>query len=154
MLLIPLWQNLHFYLVHRAIHWPPLYRLVHQTHHKNVNPGPWSGLSMHSGKHLLYFSVPLLFLLVPSHPLHLVLAMVLTSFSPAKGHSGFEKLVVGGRLVDAGQWAHYLHHKRFKCNYADGFIPLGKWFGTFVDGSEQSLKDFHQRRRENKARDR
>ncbi len=30
MLLMPFWRNLHFYWVHRLIHWPPLYRAVPQ----------------------------------------------------------------------------------------------------------------------------
>ncbi|MER9165720.1 sterol desaturase family protein [Mesorhizobium sp. M0715] len=40
MLLIPLIQDLHFYLVYRLLHWPPLYKMVHSLHHNNVNPGP------------------------------------------------------------------------------------------------------------------
>ena len=56
MLLIPLFRELHFYLIHRMIHWPPLYRAVHRLHHNNVNPRPWSGLSMHPVEHLFYFS--------------------------------------------------------------------------------------------------
>ena len=56
LLLIPLFRELHFYAVHRLIHWPPLYHAVHKLHHNNVNPGPWSGLAMHPVEHLLYFS--------------------------------------------------------------------------------------------------
>ena len=47
MLLIPLWREVHFYWVHRLIHTPFLYKTVHSLHHRNTNPGPWSGLSMH-----------------------------------------------------------------------------------------------------------
>ena len=45
--LVPIWETLYFYLIHRLIHWPPLYRSVHYLHHRNTNIGPWSGLSMH-----------------------------------------------------------------------------------------------------------
>ena len=45
--LIPIWSSAHFYWIHRAIHWPPLYKWVHSLHHRNVNIGPWSGISMH-----------------------------------------------------------------------------------------------------------
>ena len=60
------WRELHFYVVHRAIHpwssdgmatagrkcpwWDlgsPLYVHAHSWHHKSSNPGPWSGMSMH-----------------------------------------------------------------------------------------------------------
>lgn len=42
----PFWREFHFYWIHRFSHWKPLYKSVHYLHHKNVNPGPWSGLSM------------------------------------------------------------------------------------------------------------
>ena len=47
MALIPLIRDDHFYLTHRLLHWKPLYRCDHYLHHRNVNIGPWSGLSMH-----------------------------------------------------------------------------------------------------------
>tara|TARA_Y100000589_G_scaffold329788_1_gene377502 strand:+ start:1447 stop:2091 length:645 start_codon:yes stop_codon:yes gene_type:complete len=34
-LLIHLWRDLHFYLIHRLIHFEPLYKLAHKTHHRN-----------------------------------------------------------------------------------------------------------------------
>ena len=53
--LIPIWETFYFYLIHRALHWPPLYRLAHALHHRNTNVGPWSGLSMHPIEHVMYF---------------------------------------------------------------------------------------------------
>ncbi len=55
LLLIPIWSSLHFYWVHRLLRWPPLYRIAHSLHHRNINVGPWSGISMHPIEHLLYF---------------------------------------------------------------------------------------------------
>ena len=43
---------------------------------------------------------------------------------------------------------HYLHHKFFECNYADGGIPLDKYFGTFHDGSEEAQERMMQRYKE------
>jgi hypothetical protein len=43
---IPFWQSAHFYVIHRGLHWKPLYRLAHSVHHRNVGVGPWSGISM------------------------------------------------------------------------------------------------------------
>ena len=31
-----LWASFHFYWVHRALHWPPLYRLAHAVHHLSL----------------------------------------------------------------------------------------------------------------------
>ena len=50
------WSSLHFYFVHRLLHWKPLYRIAHALHHRNDNVGPWSGLSMHPIEHLIYLS--------------------------------------------------------------------------------------------------
>jgi sterol desaturase/sphingolipid hydroxylase (fatty acid hydroxylase superfamily) len=52
-----------FYFAHRLLHWPPLYELAHKLHHRNTNPGPWSGLSMHPIEHVIYFSTIALFFL-------------------------------------------------------------------------------------------
>ena len=43
----PLIRGVHFYFIHRLLHHPFLYKHVHITHHRNVNTGPWSGISMH-----------------------------------------------------------------------------------------------------------
>ncbi|MCW5706873.1 sterol desaturase family protein [Shinella sp.] len=139
MLLIPLIHDLHFYLVHRVLHWGPLYKAVHSLHHNNVNPGPWSGLAMHPIEHLMYFSGVLLHAIIPSHPIHALFHIYQSALGPAQSHAGFDKIVVGEEgVVDTHGFQHYLHHKYFECNYADGAIPLDKWFGTFHDGSPES----------------
>jgi sterol desaturase/sphingolipid hydroxylase (fatty acid hydroxylase superfamily) len=133
MTLIPLWREFHFYWIHRLIHWKPIYLRVHYLHHKNVNPGPWSGLAMHPVEHIVYFSVVLLHLVVPSHPLHFLYDMQHVALGPAGGHHGFEGPVLKGK-VPTGSYFHYLHHRYFECNYGESTVPLDKWFGTFRDG--------------------
>ncbi|HTW28196.1 MAG TPA: sterol desaturase family protein [Acetobacteraceae bacterium] len=137
MLFIPLFREVHFYLIHRLIHWPPLYRAVHSLHHANVNPGPWSGLSMHPVEHLLYFSGVLLHWIVPSSPLHVIYHLQHLAFAPSQGHSGFGRVALGAdATVPNDHYFHYLHHKYFEVNYGgDGTVPLDRWFGTFHDGS-------------------
>ena len=138
-LLIHLWRDLHFYLIHRLIHFKPLYKLAHKTHHKNVNPGPWSGLAMHPIEHFFYFSCALLYIFFPFHPAFIVIALVHAGLSPAPGHAGFERVKTDDSTsFDIDSYAHYLHHKYFECNYADGILPLDRWFGTLHDGSEGS----------------
>ena len=144
--LVPLFREVHFYLVHRLIHWPPLYRTVHKLHHKNVNPGPWSGLAMHPVEHLLYFSVVLVHWIVPSNPAHALYTLVHAGLAPAPGHVGFDKVVTGTNTAfDTFCYDHYLHHKHFECNYSDGVIPIDKWFNTFHDGSAESEERLQMR---------
>ena len=136
---VPVWRDLHFYLIHRLIHWPPLYKLAHHVHHRNVNIGPWSGLSMHPLEHLLYFSCVALHYVIASHPVNAIYNLVHAGLGPAPVHAGYDKLVVqDGKLVDLGAWDHYLHHKYYEVNYADGVFPFDKWFGTFHDGSKEA----------------
>ena len=133
-LLIPFWRELHFYVIHRLIHWKPLYKSIHYLHHYNINPGPWSGLAMHPVEHLLYFSVVLIHWIVPSHPLHFLFNSQHTALTPAPSHSGFEGKL--GKFLAFGSYFHYLHHRLFECNYGESTIPLDKWFGIFEDGSQ------------------
>ena len=130
---------IHFYWAHRFTHWKPLYKAAHFLHHKNVNIGPWSGLSMHPIEHLLYFSGVLLHWIIPSHPLHAIFHLMHAGLSPALGHAGFHKLVaIGERGLMADNYFHYLHHRYFTVNFGHEAVPLDKWFGSFHDGSPEA----------------
>jgi sterol desaturase/sphingolipid hydroxylase (fatty acid hydroxylase superfamily) len=146
MLLIPIWRELHFYAIHRLIHVPALYKTVHSLHHRNVNPGPWSGLSMHPLEHLGYFSAMAIHWVVPSHPLHMLFNEFHLVMAPVPGHAGFEEVEVGGVALDTHGYAHYLHHKYFEVNYSDGAVPLDRWFGSFHDGSPDAMTRLRAKR--------
>ena len=145
MVFILLLRQAHFYWTHRLTHWKPLYKAAHYLHHKNVNIGPWSGLSMHPIEHLLYFSGVLLHWIIPSHPLHAIFHLVHTGLSPAAGHAGFYKFEINDKhVMSNGGYFHYLHHRYFDCNYGNEGVPLDKWFGSFHDGSPEAHKAMRQ----------
>jgi sterol desaturase/sphingolipid hydroxylase (fatty acid hydroxylase superfamily) len=128
----------HFYCIHRLIHVPVLYKYIHSVHHNSVNPSPWSSLSMHPIEHLLYWSDSLIHLIVPSHPLLFLYGLQITGTGAVVGHVGFDKVEVGeDGAIDTHAYAHYLHHKHFEVNYADGTTALDKLFGTWHDGSKE-----------------
>lgn len=144
---VPLLHEFHFFCVHRLIHWPPLYTRFHKVHHRNSNPGPWSGISMHPVEHLLYFSGFLIYWIVPAHPLHFLHYSMMVGLSPAQGHTGFDRVVTKDKSTfHLPYYAHYLHHRLFEVNYSDGTIPLDKWFGSFHDGSEEADLALAERR--------
>ena len=148
---IPLIRDAHFYFVHRLLHYRWLYRTVHRLHHKNVDIGPWSGMSMHPVEHILYFSGILLHWVLLSHPLHVIFHVQATGLTPAMGHVGFHKLMKkDGTAMSIGQrYFHYLHHRYFECNYGgDGTVPLDKWFGTWHDGTPESHATMRGRRKQ------
>ena len=138
-LLAPALHETHFFLIHRFIHVEPLYKWVHSVHHNSVNPSPWSSLAMHPVEHLLYFSVALWSLVIPSHPVIAIYQLHFAGFGAIPGHVGFEKMELGENFgVDSHAYVHYLHHKYFEVNYADGLVPLDKLFGTWHDGSPEA----------------
>jgi sterol desaturase/sphingolipid hydroxylase (fatty acid hydroxylase superfamily) len=138
-LVLPVWHELHFYCIHRLIHVPILYKWIHSVHHNSVNPSPWSSLSMHPIEHMLYWSDSLIHLVLPSHPLLFLYNLQITGTGAVVGHVGFDKIEVGeGSAIDTHAYAHYLHHKHFEVNYADGTTALDKLFGTWHDGTRES----------------
>ena len=147
--LTPVWISFHFYWIHRALHWPPLYRLAHALHHRNVNVGPWSGFSMHPVEHVMFLSNVLIHLVVPAHPIHILFALQHQALTGASSHTGFEQLMVGEKPRFAlGTWHHQLHHRYFDCNYGNLEVPWDKLFGSFHDGTEEGHEAFTTRRRE------
>lgn len=155
-LVLPLVTSAHFYWVHRFLHWPPLYRRVHALHHRSVNIGPWSGLSMHPVESALYLSAPLIHMILPSHPLTFLVHMYLKAIGPAFSHAGFEALLTGdktdaAKVIDAGDFHHQLHHRYYECNYGTTEVPWDRWFGTFHDGSDDATQRVRERRRRMQA---
>ena len=138
-LVLPLFHEFHFYCIHRLIHIPALYRRVHSVHHNSVNPSPWSSLSMHPVEHLLYWSGTLVHVLIPSNPLLVLYHLQISGTGAVIGHVGFDKIETGKEgAVDTHAFAHYLHHKYFEVNYADGMLPIDKWMGTWHDGTVEA----------------
>ena len=134
-----LWSVTHFYLNHRLLHTRWLYDHAHYLHHRNVNTGPWSGISMHPLEHVIYFSVVLLWWVVPVHPVIVILCMLFQGMSPAVSHSGFERVELAkGATAPAGDYFHHLHHRFFECNYGNRPVPIDKLFGTFHDGTPEA----------------
>ena len=146
-MIVPLIHEVGFYFAHRLVHFPLLYRWAHHVHHRNVNPGPWSGLSMHPIEHVFYLMPIALFFFIPAHPIHMINLASRLGVAPAQGHTGFDRLETGeSSSVDVSYYAHYLHHRYFEVNYADGMVPLDKWFGSFHDGSPEAHQAMIERR--------
>ncbi len=146
--LIPIWGSFHFYWIHRLLHWPPLYRLAHSLHHRNINIGPWSGMSMHPVEHLLYLSTCMIHWIVASHPIHVLFHLQLKSLEASTSHSGFESLFIRDkRQLALGDFFHQMHHRYFECNYGTLEMPWDRWFGSFHDGTEAQDAKMRDRRK-------
>jgi len=147
------WSTLHFYFVHRFMHYQPVYKVVHELHHRNINTIPWTGISMHPLEHSIYFSVFVLWWLVPVHPVVIVLTGLFQGIGPATSHSGFDFIKLkGGFKISTGDWYHQLHHQYFNFNYGNTTTPFDRLFGSWHDGSSESLQAQKERKRKLRRR--
>jgi len=146
-ILMPMWSAFHFYWIHRLLHVPFMYKRFHALHHRNVNIGPWSGMSMHPVEHILYFSTVLVHAVVATHPVHLIYHLIFQGPGAAMSHTGYEDLLIKDRRKLAlGTFYHTLHHRFFECNYGNQEMPMDRWFGTFHDGTEERMHEIRERK--------
>jgi sterol desaturase/sphingolipid hydroxylase (fatty acid hydroxylase superfamily) len=146
---LPFWIATHFFLIHRLLHWPPLFRSVHRLHHRNIQVGPWSGMSMHPVEHIIFISSVLIHFVIASHPVVFLFQLYHRALVPAFSHSGFDQMIVKGRVVgDAADFHHQLHHRHFECNYGNVDVPLDRWFDCEHDGSDEDTVRVQKRRRD------
>jgi len=139
--IVPWWNSLWFYLIHRALHWPPLYRLAHHVHHRNVSVGPWSGNAMHPLEHVIWMSGAFFYAVIACNPVHFMFSQYLSILGAVTSHSGYEGLVIGNRRVmRMGDFFHQLHHRFYECNYGTSEVGCDSWAGSFHDGTPAGAK--------------
>jgi sterol desaturase/sphingolipid hydroxylase (fatty acid hydroxylase superfamily) len=147
-MLLPIWSAFHFYWVHRLLHIPFFYTQFHSLHHRNINIGPWSGLSMHPVEHFIYLTSICVHWIVLSHPVHLIFHVLYQGPGAAMTHTGYEDLLVKDkRQLALGTFYHQLHHRYFECNYGNQEMPWDRWFGTFHDGSTEATQETRARKK-------
>ncbi len=147
-LLIPVWESFYFYWIHRLLHVPFLYKHVHALHHRNVNVGPWSGLSMHPVEHLIFLGSVLIHFVAAAHPVHILYHMQYLTLTAATTHCGFAGIVMRDEnRLKLGTFHHQMHHRYFECNYGSLEVPWDKFFGSFHDGTAEMNTRMQERRK-------
>lgn len=146
--LIPVWESLYFYVIHRALHIPFLYKHVHSLHHRNINVGPWSGMSMHPVEQIIFLGSVLVHVLIGAHPLHILFHLQYYFLTAISTHTGFQGLLINDKnRLALGTFHHQMHHRYFECNYGSLEIPWDKWFGSFHDGTVAANEKMQERRK-------
>jgi len=129
-------HDTYFYWVHRLMHHPRLFMLMHATHHKSRNPTPWAALAFHPLEAMLEIAiVPLLAFFMPFHPLTLFVFATWSLAWNVLGHSGFEVFPKGFVKHPIFKWFntsthHNMHHHRSGCNYGLYFNFWDRVMGT------------------------
>ena len=126
----------YYYWLHRWMHHPKVFRLVHKVHHDSNITSPWTAFSFHpiEGFFQALF-LPALLLTIPIHLYVLIIQLMIMTFSSVINHldielypKNFHKHFLGKWLIGATH--HSLHHKQFKYNYGLYFTFWDKWKKT------------------------
>ena len=84
-------HDAYFYWLHRIMHRPKLFRILHRLHHKSYNPSPFTSYAFNSGEALVNaLFLPLVLLAIPLHPIVLLIFTSHMMLRNAIGHCGYE----------------------------------------------------------------
>ena len=130
MLLLVLWNDLHFYFLHRFLH--SKLKKTHVTHHKSVTATPFTAYSMSSLEALLLSSVlPTAMLLHDFSAAALIFLPFWSILINTLSHSNcdFFPNAKEGSLLGFIKH-HQTHHSRYHNNFGFFFSHLDTWLGT------------------------
>ncbi|MFN0176869.1 MAG: sterol desaturase family protein [Saprospiraceae bacterium] len=153
---IPLTLLIHdtyFYWIHRLMHWPPVYRLIHLTHHRSVNPSPWAAFAFHPMEAVAEAGIiPILLLVMPLHPISFFGFVTMMLLFNVYGHLGYELFPIKMYKHPLGKWLntsiyHNLHHEKFTGNYGLYFTFWDRLCGTLREDGLQKVEEVHGRER-------
>ena len=118
-----LMQETYYYWLHRWMHIPKVFRIVHKWHHDSYIASPWTAFSFHPLEGLIQaIFLPLLLLFLPMNLYVLVIMLTIMSISSVINHldieiypKWFSKNIVTRSVIGASH--HSLHHKQYKYNF-------------------------------------
>ena len=123
LIIVLLLHETYYYWIHRAMHIPKIYKIVHKVHHNSLSSTPWTAFSFHPWESVLEALIlPLLLLLIPLNIYGLLFYLIFMTFSSVVNHLDieiypefFRKSAFGKLWIDATH--HHFHHKEFNTNY-------------------------------------
>ena len=126
----------YYYWLHRWMHVPGIFKIVHKVHHESNITSPWTAFSFHPYEGMLQaIFLPVLILILPMHLYVLIFQLTIMTLSSVINHldieiypTNFYKHAIGKWLIGASH--HSLHHKQFKYNYGLYFTFWDKWKKT------------------------
>jgi len=126
----------YYYWLHRWMHRPKVYRLVHKVHHDSTETNAHTAFSFHPLESVLQaLIIPVLLLFIPLHVYLLVALLAIMTVSGTLNHLGYEIFPKGWARHPLAKWLigathHDQHHKRFRFNYGLYFTFWDRWMGT------------------------
>jgi len=136
LVILLLLHETYYYWVHRAMHFPGIFRIVHKVHHQSISTTPWTSFSFHPYESLLEaVIVPIILVIVPINIYVLLFYLVFMTVSSVINHLDIEVYPAYFRNSNFGKlWIgathHHFHHKEFNTNYGLYFTFWDKIMGT------------------------
>lgn len=131
LLLIGIYET-YYYWLHRWMHLPSVFKVVHKVHHQSIEPTVFTSFSFHpleSVAQLLFF--PLFLYFIPIHFIMLFAMLMMMTLSAIVNHSGVEILHQKFALRNFISSSHHeLHHSEFKTNFGLHFTWWDKVMKT------------------------
>ena len=129
-------HDAYFYLTHRVMHHPRLFKIFHLVHHKSTNPSPWAAFAFSPAEAVVESGIIYVFAFtLPVHVIHIFAFLVFMTVYNVYGHLGFELYPRGFNKHWLGKWLntsvnHNMHHQYFKGNYGLYFTFWDRVFNT------------------------
>jgi Delta7-sterol 5-desaturase len=123
LLLFMLLHETYYYWLHRWMHQPKVFKIVHKVHHDSSITSPFTAFSFHPIEGLLQaIFLPAMLMILPMHYYVIIIQLAVMTVTSVINHLGIEIYPENFNQNFAGKWLigathHSLHHKQFKYNY-------------------------------------
>lgn len=137
----------YYYWVHRWMHLPRIFKLLHKVHHESLVTSAWTAFSFHPLEGLLQAIIlPLILMVVPMHPLTILVLLIIMTVSSVINHLDVELYPKGAESHWLGKWLvgathHSLHHQKFHQNYGLYFTFWDRWLKTESENFELLFRE-------------
>ena len=136
LVIILLLHETYYYWVHRWMHHPKVFRIVHKVHHDSRIPTPWTAFSFHPWESLIEAVIlPLILAILPVNIYVLGFYLLVMTVSSVVNHLDieiyplwFQKSKIGKLFIGATH--HHHHHTEFMTNYGLYFTFWDKLMAT------------------------
>jgi sterol desaturase/sphingolipid hydroxylase (fatty acid hydroxylase superfamily) len=148
-------HDTYFYWMHRLMHQPKLFKVLHLVHHQSVNPSPWAAFAFHPLEAVIEIGILVVYLFtIPVMKIHLFFFFLFMMVYNVYGHLGWELYPKNFHRTWIGKWIntsinHNQHHQYFKGNYGLYFLFWDRLMGTIRTDYNEKYEEVSSRRTEN-----
>lgn len=142
----------YYYWLHRWMHQPAVFKIVHKIHHESKIASPFTAFSFHPLEGLLQaIFLPIMLMILPMHYYVIILQLTIMTLSSVINHLDIEIYPKNSTNI-LSKWVigathHALHHQEFKYNYGLYFTiwdKIKKTESPRFKGLIEGQQDLHQ----------